>query len=858
MMDDSAAGRVIPVASELSGIRSRAAEHAVAVALTALQLGLVAVVVRAFELESRGLYYTLLLALAGFVVQAFLPLRWRMRCFAAVSVAAIVLLLSTAGLWVLGIGFLLLGLSLLPIRFGWRLLLVVGVVLGLMLLRVRVGLFQVPGYIWPVVGGMFMFRLALYLYAVRHEGTPKDLWGTVAYFFMLPNAAFPFFPIIDYKTFLRQHYDAPESGLYARGIAWMTRGLVHLLLYRLIYHYVVLDPATLRTLGDVVQYCLQTYLLYLRVSGQFHLIVGLLYLFGFRLPETHHLYFLASSFTELWRRINIYWKDFMQKVVYQPTFFRLRPQGNDRAIVLATIVVMFVTWLLHGWQRFWLTTGPVFSVGDNWFWGLLGLLVVLAAARDVRRAKQRQAARKGYDVRRGLGTVMVFLTIVLLWAIWASDSMAGLISILAVGRNVDLRGVLLLAGIGGFLLLVGGWDWGGTDLRNPKPTLLSLGESARHAALHTSVLAGLVLIAHPPVRDSLGFTVSGIIAQVGSSRLNSLDESLLTRSYYEAMSSPDRGAGQLWVVRQTKPADWDIIDSTSAWGFRSDFLVTELVPNQDVLFKRQQFRTNSHGMHDREYPLAKPAGTYRVAVLGASPVMGPGVPEDQVFEELLERKLSRLGQPMGRTVEFLNFGVAAYSPVQMLLQLEQKVLAFQPDLVLLTSLPPDRVPMGLHLATAVRRGIPIPDAAIQGALARAGIDSNSRAETVLRAIGPLGDSLLAVSVTRADSLIRAHGARAALVVLRLPEYALSQDQVMAETARRTGWPIIDLQHIYGTHPEAEFRIADYDRHWNERGHQLVALKLEEGLRRYADALGIPPLWGAAEAPASSQPSAVSP
>jgi len=853
-----AAGGAVGVEGELSRASVLTWEHVLRLVLTAAQLGLVVLVIREFQLESRGLYHTLLFALAGFVVQASLPRPWRMPCFVALSIGALLLLLSLSGLWVLGIGGVFLGLSLLPIPFRWRLALILAAMAGLILLRADVVTLPVPGYIWPVVGGMFMFRLALYLYAVRHEGPPRDLWGTLAYFFMLPNAAFPFFPIIDYKTFLRQHYDAPESALYARGIAWMTRGVIHLLLYRLIYHYVVLDPAGLRTLGDVVQYCLQTYLLYLRVSGQFHLIVGLLHLFGFRLPETHHLYFFASSFTELWRRINIYWKDFMQKVVYQPTFFRLRPRGNDQAIVLATVVVMFVTWLLHGWQRFWLTTGPVFSVGDNWFWGLLGILVVLAAARDVRQAKARQAPRKGYDLRRGLGTVMVFLTIVLLWAIWASDSMAGLLSVLAVGRNVDTRGVVLLVGIIGFLLVAGGWDWGATDIRDLKLKPLSLAETGRHAALHASLLAGLVLVARPAVRDSLGFTLSGVIAQAGSPRLNALDESLLTRSYYETMSSPDRDAGQLWQVRQQQPADWVIIDSTSAWGFRSDFLATELVPGQDIQFKRQRFRTNSHGMHDQEYPLAKPAGTFRIAVLGASPVMGPGVPEEAVFDRLLEERLGALAQPSGHRVEVLNFGVAAYSPVQMLLQLEQKVLAFQPDLVLLTSMPPDRVPMGLHLATVVRRGIPIPDPAIRAALARAGVDSTSRAEAILRALGPLGDSLLAVSVTRTDSLVRAHGARAALVLLRLPEYASSPDRIMAGTAERLGWPIIDLQRIYGTHPEQEFRIADYDRHWNERGHELVASRLEEGLRQHAAPLGIPPLWAAPGAPASARSSAVSP
>ncbi len=86
-------------------------------------------------------------------------------------------------------------------------------------------------------------------------------------------------------------------------------------------------------LGDLVQFMLGTFLLYLRVSGQFHLIVGLLHLFGFRLPETHKLYYLAHSFTELWRRINIYWTDFMMKTVFYPTYFQVKKLGPSTALV---------------------------------------------------------------------------------------------------------------------------------------------------------------------------------------------------------------------------------------------------------------------------------------------------------------------------------------------------------------------------------------------------------------------------------------------------------------------------------------------------------------------------------------------
>jgi hypothetical protein len=75
------------------------------------------------------------------------------------------------------------------------------------------------------------------------------------------------------------------------------------------------------TAVDLLRYMTWPFLLYLRVSGQFHIIVGILHLFGFTCRRRTR-YFLASSFTDFWRRINIYWKDFMMKLFYYPRFSR--------------------------------------------------------------------------------------------------------------------------------------------------------------------------------------------------------------------------------------------------------------------------------------------------------------------------------------------------------------------------------------------------------------------------------------------------------------------------------------------------------------------------------------------------------
>ena len=106
--------------------------------------------------------------------------------------------------------------------------------------------------------------------------------------------------------------------------------------------------------AGLAAYLVCNYLLYLRVSGQFHMACGMLHLFGFQLPETHHHYLLATSFTDYWRRINIYWKDFMVRIFFNPVVFRLKRWPQPAALAAATAVVFLATWLLHAYQSYWL------------------------------------------------------------------------------------------------------------------------------------------------------------------------------------------------------------------------------------------------------------------------------------------------------------------------------------------------------------------------------------------------------------------------------------------------------------------------------------------------------------------------
>ncbi len=108
----------------------------------------------------------------------------------------------------------------------------------------------------------------------------------------------------------------------------------------------------------------------------------------------------------------------------------------------------------------------------------------------------------------------------------------------------------------------------------------------------------------------------------------------------------------------------------------------ELRPNLDGYFKLVPFQTNSRGLRDREYEWVKPAGTFRVAVVGSSFALPAGVAIEDAFHSRLEEQLASELAPRG--VEFLNFAVGMYNPEQVLAMLELRALAYRPDLVLFT------------------------------------------------------------------------------------------------------------------------------------------------------------------------------
>ena len=94
-------------------------------------------------------------------------------------------------------------------------------------------------------------------------------------------------------------------------------------------------------------------------------------------------------------------------------------------------------------------------------------------------------------------------------------------------------------------------------------------------------------------------------------------------------------------------------------------------------------RVNSAGLMDQEYAQEKPAGVYRILVLGDSFTEGLRVPMDAAFHSILEEELNAAG----KRVEVINAGVAGWGTDQELLFYQEVGREYQPDMVLLAFFP---------------------------------------------------------------------------------------------------------------------------------------------------------------------------
>jgi hypothetical protein len=301
----------------------------------------------------------------------------------------------------------------------------------------------------------------------------------------------------------------------------------------------------------------------------------------------------------------------------------------------------------------------------------------------------------------------------------------------------------------------------------------------------------------------------------------------------------DRFNSELAALYAKRPPDWELSLHEAGLAQPAAGLQYELRPNATAIFKGAPLRTNRWGMHDQDYMQPKPAGCFRIALLGASHVMGTGVRQEETFESLLEHRLNRENRNTQiQSFEVLNFAVYGYSPIEQIQVLRSKVLQFEPDAVLYVGHPGDTRRVVQFLARLVQAGEDLRYPFLDDVIKRAGIDAKTPPRLVPRQLRPFGDEIL--SWVYRSIVTECKAERIRLVFGRLPMVPASgtvdNESREIELAKAAGFTVLDLDGVYEGHDQSSLWIAEWDAHPNAMGHRLIANRLFDEIQHSSESI----------------------
>ena len=275
-----------------------------------------------------------------------------------------------------------------------------------------------------------------------------------------------------------------------------------------------------------------------------------------------------------------------------------------------------MTWLLHSCQFFWIRGSFSLRWQDAVFWGFLGVIVcvnMLFELRHGRRRSLRKVKRTlGQDVRLGLATAGTLATILLAWTVWSAESADEVRLLLSkLGHWTAREAALVLGGFGA--LAVAAPLLARTRLERPAAARSEAQLGGFGGVAVVCAVAALLLgLARAPEALTFQPKLAALAADLLNTELNRRDSKRLERGYYEDVGDANRIDEQLASLYRGRPANW--LGDKPSVRKTGGFPPYEFIPSNRVLYKGAMQSTNQHGMRDREYALAKPPGTYRIAL----------------------------------------------------------------------------------------------------------------------------------------------------------------------------------------------------------------------------------------------------
>jgi lysophospholipase L1-like esterase len=272
------------------------------------------------------------------------------------------------------------------------------------------------------------------------------------------------------------------------------------------------------------------------------------------------------------------------------------------------------------------------------------------------------------------------------------------------------------------------------------------------------------------------------------------------------------------------------------------YLRWEMKPNLDMQWNGTNFQTNSAGFRTPEVSLEKSAGTYRILVFGSSNTMGYGVNNIDLYTRHLERWLNAWTGPV-RRVEVVNLAVAGDSPTRRLARMQKEAARWNADWLICDASALDSWLEDNHIHSVLQRGIPVPYPFVQEAIRRSGATAADSIEVFRDKFR--GESERLIGRVYAGWREEAARVQTPLTVVILPRgdskgKSTRVFQMLRSLCVQNGLEFLDISSAFDRMEVEEFRISDWDKHPNARGHRVMFEALRDAILRRGQLPGVSP------------------
>ncbi len=354
------------------------------------------------------------------------------------------------------------------------------------------------------------------------------------------------------------------------------------------------------------------------------------------------------------------------------------------------------------------------------------------------------------------------------------------------------------------------------------------------------LFATLAILAFGLIPDDLaGRGPARLRSSLRSGLFNRADASRIERGYYEQVINAGRRLnelGDLPALRRQPGSrgTFSVPVDSAPLVVRVDDLREVVLRTGDTVQRwGVEWRSNAQGMRDRDYAIEKPAGTFRIALVGDSIGVGWGVNVEQRFESILEREWdARSRRAGGPAIEIINTSVPGHAPGQRWHHFSQVGWPMQPDLVICESTEADIGWDERRLRYVLARGLGFDSPLYRGVLTSAGVEPLWNPERYKRVLQPRHQEILAGVYRAIADDCRARNVP--IIWVLIPRVGRPSEpaghRALQEAAQAAGFThIVDASDAFNGFEPSALAVEPDDFHPNLSGHRCLAARLDTAL-----------------------------